>query len=86
MPRDPNKRRKMRFRENKTCPLVSSTLECVSIVMAVTKCQKETNSWRKSLFRSHCEEDMEEENTYIIVTRKERRMEWREERKEKREG
>lgn len=29
---------------------------------------------------------MEEENTYIIVTRKERRMEWREERKEKREG
>lgn len=28
---------------------------------------------------------MEEENTYIIVTRKERRrMEWREERKEKR--
>lgn len=53
----------------------------------MTKCRKETNSWRKSLFRSHCEEDMEEENTYTIVTRQERRRRvWREERKEKKEG
>lgn len=38
------------------------------------------------MFGSHCKEDMEEENTHIILTRKERRRkEWRKERKEKRE-
>lgn len=32
MPRDPNKRRKMKFRENKTCPLFSSTLDGLNVL------------------------------------------------------
>lgn len=32
MPRDPNKRRKMKFRENKTCPFFSSTLDGLNVL------------------------------------------------------